>query len=109
MKVLQTIQEDITFLIIRDDVTDSRRKFINIFSNLMVYSTYALGCMLLTAFLFLEAQTFEQYSDAFYPLATIVVGIFNWTIYVRNKSTIFGLIDDFEKSIDSRKIIKIQS
>lgn len=106
MKVLQTIQEDVSFLIIRDDVTDSRSKCLNIFSNIMVYFSYSVGSMLLTAFLFFEANTFDEYSDAFYPLATIGVGIFNWSVYVRNKNTIFGLIDNFDRMIDTRKFTK---
>lgn len=61
---------------------------------------YSLIC-----FLCFEANTFVEFSDTFYPIATIFVGFFSCThqIIVRSKS--IQLIDNFEMMIEKRKSI----
>lgn len=54
-------------------------------------------------FLFFEANTFVEYSDTFFPIATILIGFSSCILQVIARSKVIELIYNFEMVIEERK------
>lgn len=102
MKVLQTLEKAFAFAIIRENSSDSQ---INLhrFHQLLTSFIFPLGLVLLIPFLYLEADTLEEYEEIFYPVATLVTVVLILLVFIWNKTEIFELIDHFNEIIESRK------
>lgn len=70
-----------------------------------VFSTLATSS-LISAFIFIgyEAKTIDQYVDALYLSATLMISTFHFVIFLWKMDNLFKLIDDFEHLIKERKI-----
>lgn len=75
------------------------------FENFVPFIVYAYSFALSINHLFFEAQTFSEFSESIYPIATIILNICNYSVLLTNKKRIFKLIDDFEIVIKKRKLI----
>lgn len=62
MKVLQTLEEAITFAIIRENSSDPRINLHRIHNTLASFC-YACGPIFLILFIYLDAKTFEEYEE----------------------------------------------
>lgn len=105
MKVLQTFQKTLSFVVTRDAPHETSRiqKFISAFNYLWVGSFFLFGMLFMVLFLLLEAQTFQDYSETFYPLFTLLIDSCIISIYLSRKTKIFALIDELENIIEQRK------
>lgn len=105
MKVLQTLQKTLSFIIVRDatEKTTFIQKCLSVFNYIWVGSCFFFGIILLILFLFLEAETLQDYSETIYPLVTISIDAVILLIHLSRKSKIFTLIDNLENIIENRK------
>lgn len=55
------------------------------------------------AFLLFEAGTFREYADSFYIFATASLKVCTFSVTLWKQSKLFKLIDDYEKTINSRE------
>lgn len=65
----------------------------------LLFTQYSIT---LTSFLLFEANTFNEYADSFYAVATSSLLFFTLTEIVRKKTQIFHLIDNYERIIQKR-------
>lgn len=98
MKVLQTYRRNLTFVIARDNTGIKTFKFA------WVLSVFGVSVFSVILVLVLEARTFQDYSESFYPLSTILVDFFIVIIYVSRKAQIFKLIDELENAIEESEL-----
>lgn len=103
MKILQTLEEVFEYSILRENNSDPKRKNLVKFHNILGYYSFVSAPIYSLIFLFLEANTIEQYAEAFYPLATVLCGGSIYVVFKVNRAQIFELIDDFNEIIESRK------
>lgn len=98
MKVLQTFQKTLSFVVTRD-------ASISAFNYIWVGSFFLFGMIFMVLFLLLQAETFQDYSETFYPLFTILIDTCIILIYLSRKTKIFALIDELETIIEQRRNI----
>lgn len=102
MKLFQEYERSVAFFLFSRDNLDFegfRTRFKIIFS----FVTIGGGVSLTGLFMILEAESFQEYSEAFYPFITMLVnleGLF-YSFAIRRK--IYNTIDSIEMIIDSRK------
>lgn len=105
MKILQTFQEKLSFIANRD--TDEKitfaQKSLRAFNHCCIGFVYFVGLILLTQFLLIEAETFKDYAETFYPLLTIITNAGIILIYILIKTKIFALIDTLEEILNNRE------
>lgn len=104
MEVLQTLQEAFTYAIIRENKSDSKRKYLHKFHKVLATISFVIGPIFSILFLYFDANAFEEYAEAFYPLATSLCGGSIYIVLHLNKAKIFELIDNFNKIIQTREI-----
>lgn len=116
MKILQMYQNFLTYVIVRDESTANipilssmvkvpdfiQKNFVTL-KNLWVYSMMVSGVFCLLVFLSNDAQTFQEFSETIYAISTLICCFVVIRIFEVNKTHIFALIDNFEKTIDTRK------
>lgn len=77
------------------------------FSHRAIYflhvSCFGVGFPHLILYIFVEAKTFRDYFECFYPLITTIINFCNITTLFLNRTKVFGLIDSFESTIQKRK------
>lgn len=71
--------------------------------NLIPQICFGYGAGLTGVFLFVEARTFQELSEAIFGLVTMILNICNFTVLFCNGAKILELIDKFETSIQTRK------
>lgn len=71
--------------------------------NLIPQICFGYGAGSTGVFLFVEARTFQDLSEALYGLVTMILNICNFTVLFCNGAKILELIDKFESSIQTRK------
>lgn len=105
MKVLKIFQETLSFLVTRNTVEKITifQKCLRAFNQLCVGLSFFLALLFLILFLLLEAESFEDYSDIFYPLYITFTDVCILLIYISRKSKIFALIDNLEDIIEIRE------
>lgn len=105
MRVFKTSEQYISFGIVRDVngpiKPNSCQAFFTKLKLLIPYSTFIFGFCISSIFLINDANTFQDYSDVVYILASLLLNYSNLTILSR--SNLFKLIDNFEHIIDCRK------
>lgn len=116
MKILQMYQNFLTYVIVRDESTANipilssmvkvpdfiQKNFVTL-KNLWVYLMMVSGVFCLLVFLSNDAQTFQEFSETIYAISTLICCFVVIRIFEVNKTHIFALIDNFEKTIDTRK------
>lgn len=104
MKVLQTLEKAFTFAIIREN-SSALQRYLHRIQKLIASFNYLLGPIFLILTIHLDAKTFEEYEEIFYPLATLVTAGLIFMVYIWNRSEIFGMIDHFNEIIESSKFL----
>lgn len=119
MKVFQEFEHLFDFVAVRNqvevmktasntntnpDISDQSRINPLTFKHFIPFIVYAYSFAILIIHLFFEAQTFLEFSECIYPIATIILNICNYSVLFANKKRIFKLIDDFETVIQKRKL-----
>lgn len=72
--------------------------------RLVVFIIFNLFVILLLVFVGCEADSLDEYADAFYMSATLTTMLFVFTIFLWKMDILFKLIGDFEELIQKRKI-----
>lgn len=104
MKVLQTLEKVFTFVIIRDNTSDSGRKYLHLFHKILATFNFFVGPAFLILFIYFDAKTFEEYTEVIYPLATLLANTVCFVACILNKSTTFRMIDELGDVIETRKL-----
>lgn len=108
MKVLVTFQKVVSFIISRNEFTNTKNsRFHNIRYILKWIGFYILFCLafiLLSIFLFVEADSFEEVTETFYSLSSVIFCTAVLTQLISNRRKLFALIDHFEETIDKSKL-----
>lgn len=116
MKIFRIYQKLLAFAIIRDKLINSRLATAQNVKNLaqnyslnlqtpLPWIAFVLIFIFTVCYLYFEANTFKQYSDAFYMLVTSIGNACAFMILVWKRCKIYELIDRFEKAIETRKLI----
>lgn len=115
MKVLRTFEKCLAFLYIRPELEPNRRfpkpifKILNIVRKVINPRTLHIHvltiniCVSFVLFLYLEARTFQEYSETIYAtsiLASVNAGI---KLFEFGQTKIFRLIDNFGDAIRKRE------
>lgn len=73
--------------------------------NSFILFAYILFLTLTSKFFISEAQTFKEYTDCFYVIATCALKITCFTVTLWKISNIFQLMENFENVVQERKIL----
>lgn len=102
MKLFQVFRKCMDTIGLRDPITKQENAFP--FKRFIFPIYLWLSVASSSMFFVFEAETFDEYSESFYTIATaICLGSFN-TEFVRNSSSIFELITKFEENIQKREL-----
>lgn len=71
--------------------------------NITILVNLSLATILATLFLLLEAETFSDYGDSFYVIASTIVSSVIFAVIVWKTQEIFKLINSFETIIQERE------
>lgn len=71
--------------------------------NLVPWSAFATGFLISVGFILFQAETFQEYSECMYPLVTTLLNLGNFAVLVLQGGNIFKLIDQFERTMESRE------
>lgn len=111
MKIFQAFEKIFTLVAIRVELPKNP-SHINVqpvqvhpfgLKNVLPYICFGYGAGVSAAFIFFEARTFQEFSEAFYGLVTMILNICNITVLFCNGAKILELIDKFESSIEKRE------
>lgn len=75
--------------------------------NVLPHIIFGFGVLLTGAFLLFEAKEFVEFSDTFYPFATVLSNFIIVSLVVRNGEKLFKLIDHLECIVEKRNLEKI--
>lgn len=118
MKVFQFYQNFLTYVIVRGEPPKAFAKFssgikiIDLFQQhsftlqkLFMYFIMTNSCICLTINLFLNAKTFQEYSETSYAILTLGACVLVVRIFEVNEAHIFKLIDNIEDAVKMRTSI----
>lgn len=96
-KLFQTLKKLLAFIAI--EVSDAGVK------NLAPFFSFVWGLFWITCFVIIEAETFEEYSESFYALSTLLANVTSPIILLEKSAKILKLIDHLENVIEEREIV----
>lgn len=67
---------------------------------IVVYSIYGCALTMSAAYLYYDANTFEEYTNNIYITTAFSVIIFIFTIFVLNMTKLFELVDNFGQLVE---------
>lgn len=101
MKLFQTAQKNFVYLGINIYDPDQKNQFNK---SIYVYISLTISCFTQTgAFLILEANTFDEYTEGIYILSASILSPMAMAWIAFKLQTLFILIKRFEHTIDSSK------
>lgn len=115
MKFFQNFENVVSFVIVRAIKAKKSRLASTSRGNIAIEKCVALlphiifgfGVLLTGAFLLFEAKEFVEFSDTFYPFATVLSNFIIVSLVVRNGEKLFKLIDHLECIVEKRNLEKI--
>lgn len=96
MKLFENNRKGGKFIGIEEGRTFTRR-------NVFVLLLYVLFFVTSTAFILFDANTFEDYSEAFFAWASVLFTGVGFLIYILQSKDIFRVIRHFEQIIENRQ------
>lgn len=97
MRLFQTFKKINTVLTIRSDMFEVKQ--------VLPVFCFAYALIFATIYLFVEAESFEEYLKSFYPFITLLANLSSPLSLYFIGDDILNLIDHFEEVINARKTI----
>lgn len=111
MKVFQTYQGIVDYAFAHDEKSVNStssgrlRKRLSSLKSPVVCSILASGCIFVACFVYFDARTFPEISEAVYTFLTLGACFISTKVFHVNKQLIFEIIEHFEDAIITRKYI----
>lgn len=108
MKLFQHFQKVLSFLIVRA-TAQKPSETVKIqplrMKNWLPHISFAVGLICTFVFLLFEAKKFVEYSETFYPFATLLANLTNVCFLHWNGPKLFKSFENLEEAIDKRNIL----